>query len=422
MSSSILKLSLCAAVMACVAGCGGSSSGSNNGGGGGGGGGGGNSNPTTVTYTFTGAAPAVVATQIGAGKYTQATLQSGKLTMTIPSGTTNYSVAFLCPTFSDENDLSSNTEQVIQAGTLDGTSFSEGCTATPTYGNATVQVDASAIPGAYFLQIGEVDLPWSTSVIDFSVGLPAGTPDVPVLVNNDDLLPVAAKILRSQPVPGALNGGNTIVFAASDELVPESVSYGTFPSGFTAVSLVASYETANGAEITLSYDNPVGYPAMPASAYQAGDYYILDIAAFGPANTGEFIQVKEFTSSAGPQSFTFPAAWSYAGPTAAALPTFNYDYTGFSGKADVLLNANLEWGRGTAVDNFLGVATSQNYLGGSTSIETPDLSGVPGFLAPPASGTTVNWAAFITQGNPFRTATPSGTEVFVQNNGSYTEP
>ena len=51
----------------------------------------------TVTYTFTGASPTAVATQIGTGSYTQASLQANKLTLSIPSGTSNYSVAFLCP-------------------------------------------------------------------------------------------------------------------------------------------------------------------------------------------------------------------------------------------------------------------------------------------------------------------------------------
>lgn len=420
MSSSALRLLVCAVAMAGVAGCGGSSSGGNGGGGGGGGGGG--NNPTTVTYTFNGAAPVVAATQIGTGAYTQASLTSSKLTLTIPAGTTNYSVAFLCPGYAYTSDSTANIEQVTQASTLDGTSFSESCYAPPTYGSYSAEVDASAIPGSNFVQIGDELLPWSNSPIDFIGSLPTGTQDVPVLAVNNDILPVAAKILRNQTVPGALNNGNTVLFAASDELVPETVTYGTFPSGFGTVALVAAYYTANGAAITLSYDNALGYPAMPTAAFQAGDYYIFDAVAYSATINGEVVGAEKFTSSGGAQSFSFPAAWSYSGPTAAALPTFSYDYSGFSGMADVSVNADLEWGLGTAVRDFIDVRTSQNYLGASTSVATPDLSGVPGFLAPAASGATVGWAAFIEQGNPSATTPPSGATFFVQNAGTYTEP
>jgi hypothetical protein len=422
MSSLILRLSLCAAVMACVAGCGGSSSGNNTGGGGGGGGGG--STPTTVTYTFNGAAPAVVATQIGTGTYAQASLASDKLTLTIPAGTTNYAVAFLCPTYTDENNVSSNLERVIQASTLDGTSFSEGCAATPTYGNATVQVDATAIPGAEFIEFGELLLPLSTADSGTTVGLPVGTSDVPVLAVNNDIVPVAAKILRNQTVPGALNGGNAVDFAVSDEMVPETVTYNGIPAGFGAGTLNASYETANGGSIPLSFllfEGPTPYYAMPAAAYQTGDYYNFNAFSFSTNNSGEAVGVEEYTSNGGPPTLTFPTPWAQSGPTAAALPAFNYDYSGFSGKADVLFGAELYWKQGTVFDT-LTISASQNYEGASPSIATPDLSGVTGFLAPAASGATVEWIALITQGNAFSTSPPSGTDPFVENSGTYTEP
>jgi hypothetical protein len=415
MGGSTLRLFLCSLLVAGIAGCGGSSGGAPPGGGGGG-------NPTTVTYTFTGATPTVVAAKIGAGAYTQATLQSGKLTITIPSGTTNYSVAFLCPGYAYDSSSTANSEQVIQASALDGTSFSENCYEAPVDGSDTVQVDAAAIPEASFVQVGDELLPWSSNTIDFSGGLPTGTHDIPILVTNNDILPIAAKILRNQVVPGALNNGDTVDFSATDELVPQSVTYGIFPSGFTAVTLLASYETANGAIITLSYANALGYPAMPLAAYQSGDYYFFYAVTYGAPNPGESVGIEDFTSSGGPQSFTFPAAWSYAGPTAAALPAFSYDYSGFSGMADVSLGADLQWTLGTSVQNIIDVRTSQNYLGGSTSVATPDLSAVPGFLAPAPSGSTVDWVAFITQGNPFLTTTPNGTQEFVQNGGTYTAP
>jgi len=90
MTSAFLRVSALAFAFSLLAGCGGSSGG--NGGGGGGGG-----NPTEVTFTFAGGTPNAVATQIGSGAYTQATVESGQLTLSIPGGETNYSVAYMCP-------------------------------------------------------------------------------------------------------------------------------------------------------------------------------------------------------------------------------------------------------------------------------------------------------------------------------------
>jgi hypothetical protein len=160
---------------------------------------------------------------------------------------------------------------------------------------------------------------------------------------------------------------------------------------------------------------------MPADAFQTGDYYNFDATSFSTTNSGEAVGVEEYTSSGAPPSFTFPAPWAQSGPTAAALPSFNYDYSGFSGMADVLFNADLEWKQGTAFD-LITISASQNYAGGSPSIATPDLSGVAGFLSPAASGITVNWESVITQGNSFRSSPPNGTDLFVENSGTYTAP
>ncbi len=92
-----------------VTGCGGGSTNSGLGTGGGGGtgtgGGGSTSQPTAIQVQFTqssginsAAVPASVATQIGSGNWTAATLSNGTLTISIPAGTKNYALAFVCPT------------------------------------------------------------------------------------------------------------------------------------------------------------------------------------------------------------------------------------------------------------------------------------------------------------------------------------
>ncbi|MGA7886318.1 MAG: hypothetical protein WCA44_11295 [Acidobacteriaceae bacterium] len=137
----------------------------------------------------------------------------------------------------------------------------------------------------------------------------------------------------------------------------------------------------------------------------------------------------EIVSSGGPVSFTFPAPWSYSGPTAAALPSFTMSYSGFSGQANVSENAWIFWGTGsggifsTSTDEIQEEATG-NYQGGSTTLAIPDLSGVAGFMAPPASGTQVEWNAWIEQQSwGFASPLPSNAVWnTVSNVGLYTVP
>jgi hypothetical protein len=132
-SFGFLRFSAIGGVFILLAGCG---SGSGNTTGGGGGGGGGN-NPTTVTFTVTGG-----------------TLSGGSLTLSVPSGTTNFAVAFVCPPLTSYTPP--ETEQyVYEASTLDGTSFSEWClggSSNEATGTLTGAVDASRSPGLRMLE------------------------------------------------------------------------------------------------------------------------------------------------------------------------------------------------------------------------------------------------------------------------------
>jgi len=414
--------------MVCLAGCGGGSNGGSGGGGGTGGGTGGGGSSTTVTYTFTGGTPTAVATQIGTGAYTQASLQSGALTLSIPSGTTNYSVAYVCPT------SISSIENVIDASIEDGTSFTEICNnwTAPQSGLATLQVNASAIPGA-----SEVDVvwgsdytyaqPWSGDTLSFSDQMTAGTYDVFVVVyDSTGEYPLAVRILRSQTVPGALNGGNPVVFAASDETVTQTITYDNLPAGSSPFDPpVVDFFTSDGQELELEAFPMVTpatqYPAMPTGAVQSGDYYTFDTSASGGA-AGGTVSASMATASGGPQTFTFPAPWSYPGPTAAALPTFSFSYTGFSGKPSVVQEATITWTLGILSGQQIQMRATASYQSGATSITIPDLSGLTGFIAPAPSGTLVVWSAEIQQGSAFQTTPPNGTVQSVANAGAYIEP
>jgi hypothetical protein len=418
MSAAILRSSFCFFLLVGLAGCGGSVSCGSCGGG----------SPTIVTYTFNGNnMPVAVATQIGTGAYTQATLTSGTLTISIPEGETSYSAAFLCTA---EVNPFVNIENIHQASTLDGTEFSETCPPNPYLGGmATVQVNAVAIPGAEGINVdNEGSSPGNT--LNFVSDLAVGTYDVPVVVTGAEgpYFALAAKILRDQTIPSAFNGGAPVVFETTDETVAQTITYNNVPNGYSAASSDVVYYTAGGAEVQLDLNEPplAQYPAMPSDAYQSGDYYYFSADTSDTTGNG-VVSVERYTSSPGPQSFTFPAPLSYAGPTAAALPTFNFAYSGFSGMPNISQEAGIGWtqgqlGQGTLEFDEITMTATASYQNGSAAMSIPDLSKLTGFLAPATSGTTVGWNAGVSQGDPLLTSPPSGTIQSVSNSGSYTEP
>lgn len=398
-----------------VAGCGGSSDGGSSGGSGG-------DSPTTVTFTVKGATPTAVATQIGSGSFTEATLVSGKLTLSLPSGTTSFAVAFVCPSTSLTFLSPQQTEEnVIEATTLDGTSFTESCPTQPTApatGTLTGSVDASAISGANILEVyaqnpqsaqnGPAGFPFPVlgSSGSFSVAAPLGTDRVLVLAYDSVLSGdieslgdlAAAKNFSSQLVPGALNGGNTVVLGAADATTLEPVTYTNVPSGYGGPTVLAGFEMSDGGVTLLGTSDTNGYPALPAGVEQSGDSYVFNATAHNTSNLGEQVRVITTSASAGPESFTFPTAWTYAGPAAAAWPSFNVAYAGFAGKTGVTDAVVESWTTGATAANLVVVIATGNSLNGSTTLAVPDLSGLAGFLAAPASGTNLVWTAEISRG------------------------
>ena len=442
--SRLCVIALCAAL---VAGCGGGAGTTGGGGGGGGGGnGGGGNNSTTVTVTFGGpVVPVLVAAKIGTGAFASQTLSGDTLTLTIPSGTNNYAVAYLCPNPLAALAHSSQYEYVWEASTADGTSPSFACEANDVLpsqaGNLTGSVDGTALPGG----LGEIQIysQSGNSIFEDAQGGPlTGTTNFNLMQaadGNDRILILAvsevapqvleaAKNFTNQTVPGALNGGNTAVFTTADETTNEAITYNNVPSGFQSPQTYAAFQLSGAAGATLIPLNMAAttqYPALPASATESGDIYFFSVGAVGPGNADVFAGA---TNSGGPVSFTFPAPWSYAGPTAAALPSFTTNYAGFSGQTNVLQEASTQWttsvgASSTVIDN-LQVEATANYQGQSTTLAVPDLSGVPGFLASPASSTQVSWDVEIWQQSFSLTgATPlSATWSGVENYGGYTVP
>jgi hypothetical protein len=430
--AAFLFLSFLSAAMVC--GCGNSISAGNLGGG----------TPTTITFTTTGVTPTAVATKIGSGPFTPATLTSGALTITIPSNETSFAVAYFCTVLLSPsgNAPSEVTEQdVFEGTTLDGNSFSGAClpglsTSPPAAPTAqlTGSVDASAIPGVNYLVVsaGNVDFNFPfTNATSFGFATTTGTDRVRVLAYDDVYSPpassgsttlAAAKSFDGQAVPGALNGGNTVTLGLQDETTPVAINYSNLPSGFTIDSSTASFVTSADGAFIVASPATKQYVAIPMGATESGDYYSIYMDAYSGSSV---MSVVKNLTSAVPVAVTFPPGWSYAGPTPAAQPIFNVAYQGFSGSDGVSYVAAWNWWPvGNGIQYSATVTATRNYLNGTTSVSMPDLSGLAGTLAPPVSGTYLNWTARIFQATfgsqPASLANETLTDV--QNSGTYQVP
>jgi hypothetical protein len=279
--------------------------------------------------------------------------------------------------------------------------------------------------GAYF----------GATAINARMSAPVGSDRVDILAYNspnpsgiqvNETL-VAARSLDSQAVPGSLNGGVTVVLGAPDQTIPQPITYNNVPPGFTAPSSIASFiPGGEDYSIVLAQDATSQYPSMPTGTAWSGGTYVIDASSIpiaGGTGTGP-VYAFAFLTSGAPVSFTFPAPWNYAGPTPAALPAVNMAYAGFPGTTGVSQVAWIDWGLGTDTQSQYQIMATANYQNGSTALSFPNLSGINGFLAPPASGSQVEWVAAILQSEsgsiPTLPASESGKEV--ANSGIYTVP
>jgi hypothetical protein len=406
--------------------------------------GGGSSTPpqptgTTVNVSFKGATPVGLAEQIGTGTWTAASLQSGQLTLTIPQGETRYAIAYACPS----NGLF-NSESVIELATQDPAP-SGFCAAPPPdppppppkEGYVTGSVDASAIPGTSSVLIyGLLGFGSVAAKGMFNVQTPLqGTRDIAFVAVDASQQILAVKILRSQTVPGAVNGGQTVALVASDQTTHQTISVSNAPPGFTVQSLRAAYETAGGASIPVIPSSFFGqqrsqYAVVQVSEAQAGDEYQFsasDISLLSPPPKcvgqffgNQYVAASLSAASASAVTIPLPTPLAYSPPAPAAFPSFDVTYAGFAGDSRVNYSVRLEWGATGSLPPFteLGVTATTAYQSGATTLSIPDLTGLAGFFAPPSTGTMVSWSA-----NVYQYALPStGSLATVANSGCYVEP
>jgi hypothetical protein len=450
MSHQGARLAVLGVALLLIAGCGGgSNAGSNSGGSGGGTGGSGGGNgggngsgsgdqATTVTFGFTGYTPTLVAVKVGSGNYTAQNLSSGKLTISIPSGTTTYSVAYLCPLVQNDNGTTNQTEFIqfesVQDGTtlnaLNGQCFGP-VNGTASTGNLTGTVDASAFPTAASMAVTAS----SPDGLQYTPLLPVGSFQLSATTGSDRVLVglydsssypnlLAIKNFDSQIVPGTLNGGNTVTFSSSDATTSQPLTFVNLPTSnvtpFTDVRAI-------GDSIPLTSGLITQYQQLPAGILQSGDYYTFS------SSTGTYSDLTGiddtvgsvlYRTSGGPVTFSFPAPWTTAtAPVPASLPTFTFGYTGYVGQSGVSDEGGCSWSPTNNLGNEINVIATQNYLGNATTLTVPDLSAVSGFLAPPGSGTSVSWLEGVSQGTfPSTSTLAGGTETFVEASGNFTVP
>ena len=379
---------------------------------------------TPIAVTFQGVAPLAVAEQIGTGAWAAASLQNNQLSLALPQGTTTYSIAYVCPTEMGMGPL--NNEYIIQATVQDGTAYSQTCFNNPTTGSATGSVDASAIAGTATVVIYGAGL-FQTSVTGatgtFNATLENGINDIAAVAFDASSHILAVKIVRSQTVPGAVNGGNTITFAASDAVTQQTIAITNIPAGFNpAPAVSAEYETANHTFFYLNGSSSTQYAVVPSTEAHSGDYY--SFSANDAGGTHQAIFVFQNATTAGAATLPLPTPLAYAAPAAAAFPSFNLSYSGFSGDAAIAYSANIQWFVNTSTLELITVTATSAYQNGATTLAIPNLTGISGFLQTAASGTTVYWRASAYGGTyqSFMPAPSSSMLSLAVNSSTYVEP
>jgi hypothetical protein len=349
----------------------------------------------TVAVTFLAPMPVAIAEQIGADNWRSTSLPgSGILTVGLPSGTTQYGVAFLCTRTASGSPV--NNEWIIEADLKDGSSYSlqlcnPNSPVSPPLGNISGSVDATVISGTNSLDIfvnGLGDIFENATTTSFNMTVPTGTADVYAVAYDNTATILAMKIVRSQTVPGIANGGSPITLTANDAVTLQPISVVNAPSGFSAPSTnpPPAYVSAHGSFLVgIGFSDSTKYAAVSAADAQPGDYYTFN-ATSGTAS--QIVSTQQFQTTNGPVTLTLPAPWSPVSPAPAVFPTFTFDYTGFSGQAVVVNSAEILWGQGFDAISIFSTANHQN---GATTLSIPDLTSISGFSAMAPSG-TINWS------------------------------
>jgi len=393
---------------------------------------------TTVTASFAGATmPSAVAYQVGtSGQFQELALSGSSVSFTLPTGTSAYGFAYICPTFVAGNAYSN--ESIIQATTADTTALSLACPSLS--GNISATFDVSAIPGATQTLLCEsywASQMFGTSGVQYLLGVPTGKFDVALVAMGANNAALGVQIQRGVNVTSA----TSIAFppmTAADELGSAPASITNVPSGATA-GFETTYQTSGGLSAILPVSYTTGlpqstYPTVPSSQSQSGDFYLIQagaILANGQLPSGSpTALVSSNTASAVTAALPSPLS-SLTTPVAAAFPTFDANDSGFTVAGTVVFSSWTQFQTSSTVYNTYTYVT-QTWLGANTTFTVPDLSTLAGFAPAPPSGGLEFWSLYSTAGTPlqFNPVQQSGVEFlssptsvqYVSTGGAFTVP
>jgi len=378
------------------------------------------STSTQVQLTVFGATPLSVAAQVAGGPWTALTSTSGSATFLVPSATSSYAVAVLCPIVSNQQ-----LEAILEESASDTTTPTVSCLSSTTV-PLVVNFDVSAVAGLEAsVAVGDtLSAFWSGA--NSAANIPAVTPGVEDIAVAAYGSPPTASAFGVEIERGVNVTGAPITvppMPAADKAGSAPISVAGVPVGFTN-AISAYYVTAGGTAIGINGNNASSYALLAASVVMPGDYYWIQSQAADASGTHS-VGVVHTSSIPQTLSVSVPAALAFDGPTPAAYPTFKTTYDGFGVTGKTSVTAILSWSvAGVSTDIFV----SSPFTSSTAQIAVPVLSSVPGFLPPPPATTAVQWALLVSSATqpylPILTRIPPNntTAQYAAVSGTFAEP
>jgi len=250
-------------------------------------------NGTSVTVTFANNVfPVAVAEKFGNGAWASVVVPTtNPLTVVLPQGTTNFGFAYVCPKFtlpSPQGSITRNEESVIQADISDGSAYTASCLDNPPTGAVTGTVSASLLAGATSVEIigaqGSFVLSGNSGAV--TGNLATFTKDIAVVAFGKPP-PVGVQILRSQSVPGAINGGSAVTLTSANATTLQPLAVSGVPVGFSCPFYLTAYVTANGTYVPLGVGPNAQYAAVPLVRR-------CQVTSIGSASIAQWVPMDHF--------------------------------------------------------------------------------------------------------------------------------
>src|SRR5262245_57047733 len=166
----------------------------------------------------------------------------------------------------------------------------------------------------------------------FSISMPTGTNDAAAAALDSSNNVQGIKLVRSQTIPGALNGGAAIIISSpADATTTADLTVNNVPPAFvTPPEASVEFVTANNTRLLLTNSsvagtNPQPYHALPTAATVSTDFYLYESNTSDTATHNQSVGITTATTTGGSAfSVALPTPWTFAGPAPAKFPTFTF--------------------------------------------------------------------------------------------------